>query len=96
MTVLARLSILAILAAAPLSAQTIDPVQAATDSGVCGDAGVASATFDAATNLITATCNEDVEGFVPLAGGLGPALAAGGAAAVLAAAAGGGAASDTQ
>ncbi|MCF7698611.1 hypothetical protein [Loktanella sp. M215] len=73
---------------------------AAEQSGVCGDAGVASATLTE-ENTIMATCNEDdVTGFVPLFGGLGAGGAAGliGAAAVVAAVAGAGgnAASDTQ
>jgi hypothetical protein len=77
-------------------AQDVDPyVQAAIDSGICGDAPVASAVFDPATNQVSVTCEEDVAGFLPLVGGLGPILA-GGAALVLAAAGGGGGASDTQ
>lgn len=92
-----------VLAAAPVLAQDgtteeiTDPVfQAAVDSGICGEATVATAVLNTELNQIEVTCNEDVEGFVPLVGGLGP-LFAGGAAVVLAAAAGGGGApSDTQ
>lgn len=87
------------LAAAPLLAQDaapVDPIlQAAIDSGVCGDARVASAVLNEAENVIEVTCEEDVAGFVPLVGGLAPLLA-GGAAVVVAAAAGGGSTSDTQ
>lgn len=74
----------------------VDPImQAAIDSGVCGEARVATAVLNEAENVIEVTCEEDVAGFVPLVGGLGPLLA-GGAAVLVAAAAGGGATSDTQ
>lgn len=89
-------------AAGPLVAQDagteepVDPImQAAIDSGVCGEARVATAVLNEAENVIEVTCEEDVAGFVPLVGGLGPLLA-GGAAVLVAAAAGGGATSDTQ
>lgn len=91
---LIRTSFVVAVAASPLAAQTVDPVAIATQSGVCGDAGVASAVYLPETATVEATCNEDVEGFAPLVGGLGPAALIGGIAVVLAAA-GGGAANAT-
>jgi hypothetical protein len=72
MTTLTRATILAILAASPLAAQTFDPFQIAVGSGVCGTAGVASATFDPATNKVSAVCNDAA---VPAAGDLAADLA---------------------
>lgn len=77
----------AILAAMPVLAQdaAIDPyMQAAIDSGVCGDAQVRTAVFNDERNIIEVTCEEEPAGIVPLVGGLGPALIAGGAALALA------------
>ncbi|MCC7321404.1 MAG: hypothetical protein IT542_10570 [Rubellimicrobium sp.] len=68
-----------------------DVMQTAIDSGVCGERQVLSAVLNTATNQIEVTCEEDVAGFVPLIGGIGPALAAGAALLVVA-----GASSDTQ
>jgi hypothetical protein len=83
------------LGVAPAFAQEVDPlIQAAIDSGICGEAPVATAVLNAETNQIDVTCEEDVVGFVPLAGAV-PALA-GAAAALLAALGGGGGPSDTQ
>jgi Na+/glutamate symporter len=84
---------LTIVVASPALGQ--DYMQMATDSGICGDAPVAAATFVAETNSISVTCQEDVTGFLPLIGGLGPAALAG-IAVVLAAAGGGSGPSDTQ
>ena len=69
-------------------AQTIDPLQVAIESGVCGDLGVLSASFTD-TNTITAICNEDAEAFLPLVGGLAPVAAALGGIIIVAAAGGG-------
>lgn len=77
----------------PVLAQ--DYMQMATDSGVCGAAPVATATFIAETNTISVVCEEDVTGFLPLLGGLGPTALAS-FAVVLAAAGGGSGPSDTQ
>lgn len=78
----------------------VDPyMQAAIDSGVCGDREVRSAVYNEQINQIEVTCEEDVVGLLPLAGGLGPAAAGIGAlaAALLGAAgAGGNGPSDTQ
>ena len=95
----ASLSVLALTTAPVLAQDTAFGTEAraieiATEAGVCGEAPVASATFTSATN-VSATCDEDVEGFVPLVGGLVPVLV-GGVAVVLAAATGGGAPPDTQ
>jgi hypothetical protein len=72
-----------------------DPyLQIAIESGVCGDAAVVSVFYNAADNTLSATCEEDVQGFVPLLGGLVIPVAAG-IASVLAATAGGGGPADT-
>ncbi len=74
-------------------------MQIAIDSGVCGDAFVASVRFERDNNRIMVTCEEDAEGFVPLVGGLAPGLvgaaAAAAGAALLSATGGGGAPADT-
>lgn len=69
-------------------------MQLAIDSGVCGDAVVASVVHDAAANTLRVTCEEDVQGFVPVLGGFALPVAAG-IASVLAATAGGGGPADT-
>lgn len=66
----------------------------ATESGICGDAGVAEAIFNA-ESIVEATCN-DATAFLPLAGGLGPLLGLGAGALALAATAGGSATPNTQ
>ena len=69
---------------------------AAAESGVCGDFPVLSVSYDAATNVIVATCGEDAEAFVPLLGGLvGPLAGLAGAGLLLGAAGGGGGPADT-
>lgn len=69
---------------------------AAVAANACGDLPIASALFNAA-GAIEVECEDDVTGFLPLAGGIGPALGLGGAV-ILAALAGGGTGgtSDTQ
>jgi len=87
----AMMATLAVLPAASALAQGASPaapgndpyMQAAIDSGVCGDARVLTAVFVQDRNVIEVTCEEEAAGFFPLAGGLGPALAAGGAALAL-------------
>ena len=79
-----------------LSAQSIpEAIAIAEAQGVCGPFGVASAIIDA-EGIIQATCNEDVTGFVPLLGGLGPALGLGAIATFAAAIADGNSTPDTQ
>lgn len=73
-------SVVLVVAIAPLAAfaQDVDPyMQAAIDSGVCGDEPVVSAVFVPETNTVEATCGPDLTGSVPLAGALGPVLAGG-------------------
>ena len=68
----------------------------ATEQLACGDAGIVSAVFDD-MGAIAVDCDDDVTGFVPLLGGLAPALGGVAAVAALAGAGGGGGApSDTQ
>lgn len=82
---------------ADLMAQDRSPEEAfriATESGICGDAGVAAAIFNA-ESIVEATCN-DATAFLPLAGGLAPLLGLGAGVLALAATAGGSATPDTQ
>ena len=76
-----------------------DPMAIATATGVCGPAGVASATA-LPGGQVEVVCNSDATAFVPLIGGLGPAAlglgAAALAAAVLSGTDGGGTTPDTQ
>lgn len=87
--------ILGVLASQVSAQSAIDPVAVAEAQGVCAPFGVASATLTP-DGAIRAVCNEDATAFVPLLGGLGPALGVGAAAAVAAAVAGGNATPDTQ
>ena len=94
------LTLVAAMAATPVLAQDAavssllprsdDPlIQAAVDSGACGETFVATAVLSP-TGRIEVTCAADVVGFVPLLGGLGPTLAGTAIAAAVAAAVGGG------
>ncbi|MBW7922544.1 MAG: hypothetical protein H3C51_10640 [Rubellimicrobium sp.] len=90
--VVATLSAMPVLAQGPVS----DPyMQAAIDSGVCGDADVRTAVFNEERNIIEVTCEDEPAGIFPIIGGLGPALGIG-AAALGALALGGSGASGTN
>ncbi|MFO8126631.1 hypothetical protein [Yoonia sp.] len=95
----AVLFLVASAASAQTEAEQARYMQIAIDSGVCGEAFVASARFEADENVIMVTCEEDAEGFIPLVGGLAPGLAGAAAAAagaaILSATSGGGAPADT-
>ena len=67
----------------------------AAQSGACGNRGVASASIRSDGALVV-TCNEDASAFVPLAGGLAPALGAAALAALLGAISDGSTTSDTR
>lgn len=90
-------AVMAILTAVPVLAEGVadSVMQAAIDSGVCGEAAVRSATFNEARNIIEVTCEEEPAGFLPLLGGLGPALGLGAAALGALAVAGGSGTSGT-
>lgn len=79
----------------PGLAQDADVIAAAEASGACGPFGVASAAVDV-EGRIRVICNEDATAFVPLLGGLAPALGLGAAATVLSALAGGNSTPDTR
>ena len=91
------------VAAVSASAQAVVPegsdpeaFRIATEQVACGDLGILSAVYNDAGE-IAVDCDDDVTGFVPLLGGLAPALGGVAAVAALAGAGGGGGApSDTQ
>ncbi len=83
MKVMITAATVAMFSAMPALAQdaVFNPyMQAAIDSGICGDAQVQTAVFNEASNVIEVTCEEEPAVFAPMVGALGPALGIGAAA----------------
>lgn len=90
------MTLLVIVWAQGVTAQSVlnPELQDIADS-TCAPFGVVAAEI-APDGILRVTCNEDATAFVPLLGGLAPALGLGAAAAAAAALAGGNATPDTQ